>query len=108
MPNRRDKLELEFLMQAFSEIRFFRDMKIALEMKYQDLYKKLRAEKLETSKRVFQYGKKFFRWYLIGDIGRHFYIIITGSVYVLLKKASIVDEELHSQMNAHSKEAENL
>lgn len=63
MPNRRDKLEIEFLMHAFGEIKFFRDMKVALETKYQDLYKKLRIECLDVSKRVFTYGNLLRRIY---------------------------------------------
>jgi len=45
------------------------------------LYKKLNYEEFKTAEKVFKYG----------DLGRKFYIIITGSVYVLLRKDGIVD-----------------
>lgn len=68
------------LKSAFEDVKFFEERKNELSLDcYNRLYRELKHESIETRRTVFN----------LGDMGRNFYIIIQGTVSILLKKQGL-------------------
>ena len=75
--------ELEFLQEVFSYIPFFQLFQREFDQNtYETLLRKLRYE----------YGKKDRKIFNYGDMGRKFYIILSGAVQVLVPKNTSSEE----------------
>ena len=76
--------DLELLHSAFDRFLFFQDLQSKMGVEAMlPLYKELTYEKLSARQIVFN----------LGDLGRKFYIILKGSVYVLVKKKGLQDKD---------------
>ena len=82
-PKQRNEEDTKFLQNAFQSIKFFVDVieEIAPEL-IPKLYKELRHEFFPKKSTVFQ----------IGNPGSKFYIIMKGSVFVMLEKAGFKED----------------
>ena len=68
------------LKSAFGEVKFFEERKLELSTEcYDRLFRELKYEFVEKRRPVFN----------LGDMGRNFYIIIQGTVSILLKKKGL-------------------
>lgn len=81
-------------MEIFQDIAFFQKMQSELESEsFLDLFRQLEIQTYMPGEIVFNHGicvrLPTFKLTLIGDWGENFYIILTGSVYILLKKQEI-------------------
>ena len=82
-PMSRTEEELEFLQEVFSYIPFFKLFQREFDQNtYETLLRKLRYENGKKDRKIFNYG----------DMGRKFYIILSGGVQVLVPK-TISSEE---------------
>lgn len=70
------------IRMAFVKFKFFQELEFQMGEEYViQLYKELSYEKLNTREVVF----------FLGDIGRKFYIILKGTVWILVKKKKLHD-----------------
>jgi len=87
-PRRRTPQEITVLHKAFHEIKFFKESQNLLdEISYEKIFQSLTLETYYPGDKIFHYG----------DVGRKFYIIIQGSVFVLLKAAGITIDDVKGQ-----------
>eukprot|EP01017_Pseudomicrothorax_dubius_P025299 TRINITY_DN2714_c0_g1_i11.p1 TRINITY_DN2714_c0_g1~~TRINITY_DN2714_c0_g1_i11.p1 ORF type:complete len:208 (-),score=40.99 TRINITY_DN2714_c0_g1_i11:1384-2007(-) len=78
-PKRSEK-EVLFLCQALTNIKFIQDMRAELnEDIFLDLFRQLRYELLPKGKTLFQHG----------DLGRNWYLILQGCVFVVVPKKKL-------------------
>lgn len=78
--NTKTEAEISTLMQSFEDIKFFSEIKNELpEEALMKLHREIRLEYFPQNNVVFHFG----------DLARKFYIILRGSVYVLLQKDGI-------------------
>ena len=81
----RTKPELNFLMKGFQEMKFFAEQRETLpENIYLQLFREVHHDAVNKEHVVFNFGKDLFR--IIGDFGHSYYIILKGSVSVLIPK----------------------
>ncbi|KAM3143111.1 Cyclic nucleotide-binding domain-containing protein 2 [Paramecium bursaria] len=89
--------DLQLLSLAFTSIKFFNEMsKTTSQDELCQLYKELTYTRLPARRTVFHYG----------DIGKNFYIILRGSVWVLVAKAGLSDGQYDKQEKQSKKDKE--
>jgi signal-transduction protein with cAMP-binding, CBS, and nucleotidyltransferase domain len=83
----RSKADLEFLYEFIKDIKFFQDMKDLTYERYEKICRCLNIEVFSKGDTVFEYG----------SFGEEFYVIITGSVEVLVPNQAIENfHDLHT------------
>lgn len=76
----RKKYEIVLLEKSLKSVKFLQDLKLQLNKEVlEQLHYKLKYEYVPRRRVVFN----------LGEIGKKFYIILKGSVYILLKKAGL-------------------
>ena len=86
-----------FLQKGLIDIKFFRDLETKVdEDSFISIFKSLTLERFGAGQKIFNIGilritHKSLK--IIGDYAKKFYILIQGSVYVLLKNVGIVEKE---------------
>jgi hypothetical protein len=106
---RRTETELAFIKRAFMKFKFIEDLEAELDPQtFQDLFRELKLEEVPAGKTIFKYG----------DPGKTWYLILHGSVEVLIPerhipKTPVIDDdgemippvaiepEHHNRMEAH-------
>ena len=95
----RNEEELEFLQEVFGYIPFFQSFQKDFDQEtFETLLRKLRYE----------YGKKDRKIFNFGDMGRKFYIILSGGVRVLVPKTPNDIEEDEDEDSQNTKKQEFL
>ncbi len=90
----RTEEEAKFLEEAFHTIKFFTEVKEEISQELiLKLYKELKHEFFTKKSRVFE----------IGDPGSKFYIILKGSVYVLLEKSGFKKDDVEESFDEHDR-----
>lgn len=91
--------ELDLLRLAFAQFSFFKNLEAEMGVEHvQQLYKELEYEKMNSRDVVFH----------LGDIGKKFYIILRGTVWILVRKEGLQDDQFKDpQQVAHETQADN-
>ncbi|CAD8106659.1 unnamed protein product [Paramecium sonneborni] len=95
--NQRNSNDLNVLASALQTIKYFHEMKKTTSLdEMLNLYKELQYINLPARRTLFR----------CGDIGKNFYIILRGSVWVLVGKSGLGDERLEKQEKKSDKKQE--
>ena len=87
-PEKRTESEIQFLEKSVAEIEFFQEKAEELKMhEYNNLLRAIQLIEVKKYQPILSLGiflKKFVN--TLGEIGKDFFILISGSVYILLPK----------------------
>lgn len=83
-PNNRKTHEIKFMESQLRDLRFFQEIRLKISFDlYMELFKEMRFELHNKDDVIFKYG----------DVGKKMYIILKGSVYILVPKLKISKQE---------------
>lgn len=101
-PHRRYDNEVLFLQKGFRDTPFFQKMEKEMDQAaFKKIFRTLQIEVSEPGQKLFNFGNSIILYISLkqtGDIGTKFFIIVQGSIFVLIPKDGVVPEKPKKKM----------